>query len=322
MPFKVDGKIRGCGLSLTYEQDLHWLGLQLGAWIPVVSINTTSRFSFDPEKDDPIFNNSFLPQQTRTNLWDTADKIRRTTHQMIGFKGNEWNQAGVGDLDVHLRWNRNFDHFLMCRSVDFDIQSGVIIPTGFTSQIDTPPSLSIGSDGHWGLYFDFITELELKQDWTLGFLLGFAHLFPHTRTLRTPIHNEPSIYSAAIGRISINPGMTLKFSPYFTLGNLTDGLDFQVRYTYLRHNKDSWENKCFDKNVVQYWEHNKIPTSRMNCLSKWSSHYISLEVLYDTKEAGRHARLSPTIFAVYDIPINGNGVAKTHQFTVGVEVHF
>jgi hypothetical protein len=322
MPFKVNGKIRGCGLSLNYEQNLRWLGLQLGVWVPFVSINTTSRFSFNPEQDDLTFNGCMLPAQARAELWDTADKIRRTTHKMIGFKGNEWTETGFGDIDLHLRWNRRFDHIFMCRSIDFDVQSGVIIPTGFVSEIDTPPSLSIGSNGHWGLYFDFITEFELKQDWTFGIMFGLAHLFPHSRTLRTPVQGEPAIYSAVKSRVYIEPGMTLKFSPYFTLGNMTDGLDFQVRYTYLRHNKDSWDNKCFSKNVMNNFKENKPLGSQMDSLSKWNESYITLEVSYDTKEAGKRVKLSPTVFATYDIPVSGNGVAKTHQFTVGVELHF
>jgi len=318
--FGVGGKIRSQGILLNYEQNLRW-GLQCGASLPVMSLQTTNRFNFDRAGSDAIFNAYNLTDHEMADQEFYVDKIRRKTHQMIGFESNEWNEDGLGDLDLHVRWNHIFDHVLLMRSIDINFQLGTIVPTGFTSYTNAPSSLSIGSNGHWGIYGDFVGALELKQDWTFGLMVGLAHLFEHTRSLRIPVGAEPAIYSALKGRVRMDPGLTLKVSPYFILGNLTDGLDFQVRYTYLRHNQDHWKDARDDKSIRTYFDNPTVVVQK-DRLSKWSSDYFTLQLSYDTKTALKKMMLDPVFFVACEIPANGNGVAKTHQVVVGLEMHF
>ncbi len=330
--FHVHGKAMGAGVGLNYEQNLHLWGFQLGASLPLMTLKTTNRFDFDRPDSASIFQESNLFQQSNgnANLADrmarrqelTVDQIRRLTHQLIGFSGNTWSATGFGDLDAHLRWNKNFDHALLTKSIDLDLQMGVLMPTGRTSDVGYPCSLPFGSNGHWGLYTDFLTEIELKQDWNLGFLFGYAHLFPHTFNFRIPVGNEPAIFSTLIGRVKNHPGDTFKISPYFTLANLTDGLHFQLRYTYLRHNEDSWDDERSDKTIQSYLEKGGNLIAAKKSLSKWSCHYLTFELQYDTAVAIKHVTLSPVLFIGYDMPVNGNGFAKTHQLSMGAELHF
>ena len=320
--FRVDSKIRGHGFAFGYEHDLNWYGFQVGAWIPVVALNTTSRFSFSRSHSDSIFNNPLLTKDQQNTQALVVDKIRRTTHQTIGFEGNEWDRFGFGDLDLHVRWEHLFDHVLLMRSIDLAFQVGTTAPTGFLSNINVPPALSIGSDGHWGIYGDAIVAFELKQDMTVGLLLGAVHLFPATRTLRIPVGNEPAIFSSLIGHIRSSPGRTFKCSPYFILGNLTDGLDFQVRYTYLHHSKDHWKDVRNDKTIQSYLQKDSSLIKKKEELSTWSSQYISMQLSYDTKVGMQKCKFDPVCFALYDIPIGGNGYAQTHQLTIGIELHF
>ncbi len=320
--FRPREKVGVVGLQLNYEQDLHFAGFQVGASLAVMNLNATMGYNFDREHSDPIFNSIFLTERQKTEQDLLVDKIRRVTHDTIGFTSNIWNEAGFGDLDVHLRWNHIFDHVLLMRSIDINAQLGAIVPTGFTSEINMPGSLSIGSNGHWGLYVDLITALELKPDWTLGFIFGWAHLFPHTRTLQIPFNNEPAIFSSIVGRVRMKPGETFKISPFFTLGNLTDGLDFQVRYTYLRHSDDVWTDMRSDKTIQSYLQRGGDLIAQKENLSRWRAQYVTLQLTYDTKIAMKNYTCAPVLFAGYDIPIGGNGIAKAHQFTVGVELHF
>jgi hypothetical protein len=324
MVFNVKGKNRGQGIQLNYEQELGWHGFQCGVSIPLMALQTTSYFEFNPSNSDDYFQVPMTEQDAFQQSL-LVDKIRRTTHKMIGFQGNELNQGGFGDLDLHVRWNRIFDHVLLMRSIDINFQLGGIVPTGFTSNPDIPPSLSIGSDGHWGLYGDFVTALELRQDWTLGFMLGCAGLFSHTRDVRIPsMAGEPAIYSAIRGDVRCDPGVTFKFSTYFILANLTDGLDFHVRYTYLHHQIDHW------KDMRSAEAQQSTPTylavsdlvGRKESLSKWTNQYVTMQVSYDAEAAMKKYFMRPVVFVGYDIPVGGNGVSKTHQITVGVELHF
>lgn len=320
MQFGIRGKTQGVGVGLGYEHTFKWLGLQAGVWIPVVALGTQSRFSFN-RNDSASFFRYPDNEQDLSQKEQVADKIRRVTHDIIGFEENLWNKTGFGDLDVHLRWNLHLDHIFMMRSLDFNVQGGAIVPTGFKSDMNIPCSLSIGSNGHWGLYGDLVTALELRQDWTFGLMFGGVHLFPHSRTVRIPVGNEPAIFSSLVGRVRMEPGFTFKFSPYFTLSNLSDGLDFQARYTYLRHNMDHWEDERSDKTVQCYLDKGSL-VGQKETLSKWRAHYITLQLLYDTKEAMKHMSLTPVFFVGYDFPLNGNGIAKMRQFYVGAELHF
>lgn len=318
--FKAGGKMRGQGILLNYEHDTKWAGLQFGASLPIIHLSTTSRFDFDRQASDAIFNDPFLSQHALDQQEFTVDKIRRQTHQTIGFRGNLWDETGFGDLDLHVRWNHIFDHVLMMRTIDLNLQFGVIVPTGITSENDSPISLSIGSNGHWGIYGDIVTGFEMKQDLTIGLMLGLAHLFPHTRNIKIPVATEPAIFSSLIGRVRMEPGLTFKFSPYLVLGNLTDGLDFQVRYTYLRHNIDHWQDVG---NLQQSYLHKDSSIVRQKeDLSKWRAHYITMQVTYDTKVAEKNCIFDPVLIAGYDIPVSGGQICKTHQITVGIEWHF
>lgn len=324
MKFGVRGKVRGQGVLLNYEQDLKWHGFQLGVSIPVMALQTTSVFNFDAHNSDDYFQHPTSEEAAFQQML-LADNIRRTTHMMIGFKGNELNQGGFGDLDLHVRWNRIFDHILLMKTIDLNLQLGSIFPTGFTSDPDVPPSLSMGSDGQWGLYGDIITAFELRQDWTFGLMLGCVGLFSHTRTLRIPsIAGEPAIFSAIRGDVRCEPGVTFKFSPYFILANLTDGLDFHVRYTYLHHKIDHWKDMRSEAEKVSapsYLGDSSLVALKES-LSKWSNHYVTLQVSYDTEAAMKKYFSRPIVFVTYDIPVGGNGVSLTHQVAVGVELHF
>jgi hypothetical protein len=325
--FKVGGKIRGAGLTLGYEHDLGWKGFQLGAWIPIMSIRTTSKFSFNRGESGSFFNNSTLngylfQDEYKKNQELSVDKMRRLTHETIGFKGNEWNKSGIGDIDFHLRWNRRFDRVVMMRSIDMNIQAGVLIPTGVKSNIDYPASVPFGSNGHWGIYGDFATELELKEGWELGLIFGFVHQFPHTTTTRIPIGNEPAIFSSLIGRVKVSPGDTFKFSPYFTLKNVADGLNFQVRYTYLRHCIDTWSDVRDNKTIQSCFDTDIDIVRRNKNLTKRRAHYATLQLNYDLKDAMKNYVFDPVLFVGYDVPISGSGFAKTHQIWLGGRLRF
>jgi hypothetical protein len=329
--YQVDGKLKALGIILNYEQDFKWNGFQAGASIPLMHLNASERFSFLGAASD------WELQSLRGGELLQLDRIRRAVHKELGLQGGDWTKSGFGDLDLHLRWNYNWDHKLRMKSIDLNLQTGVVIPTGVTSDISYSPSVSFMGNGHWTWYFDIVPKFELKQDWKLGFMFGYAHQFNNSRKLKVPVYKEPAIFSALIADVKIDPGDTFKVSPYFTLGNLTDGVDFHVRYTYLRHNMDSWYDKRKDPAIKSYLNQeagteisgveltaediSKNIAEKEN-LSLWRMHYITLQFTYDTKEANNNWVLDPIIYATFDYQFSGNGSCKTHQLTIGAELHF
>ncbi len=208
------------------------------------------------------------------------------------------------------------------RSIDFNLQAGIVAPTGVLSKNKYPVSLSFGNNGLWEFYGDFITEFELKQDIKVGFIFGAMCQLPGDRTLRISVAKEPTIFSTLIGKVRIEPGSTIKVSPYFIMGNLTDGLDFQVRYTYLRHGQDVWKDERADQVPPSYLTTGGPLVALKQRLSQWRSQYVTIEVTYDAKAAMKRWTFDPTVIANYDIPIGGNGMSQTYQFNLGVELHF
>lgn len=331
LPYKINGEIETVGFMLEYEQNLKALKLKdftFGLWLPVYHMNTTSRFDFDT--------NAFYKeyhQNLNTSEITTIDKIRQLTHKEIGIKGTDLNRDGFGDLDLHVRWNYNTDHALMMRSIDTNVQLGIIAPTSPKMNINYPGTVPFMNNGHWGMYLDVVPEFELKQDWKFGLMLGLLGQFNTTRTTRLAVGEEPTTYSALVGKIEEDAGLTLKFSAYFTLENLTDGLHVQFRYTYLRHQMDQWFDKREDKTINSYLEKDTSSAgltpkearenfNQKSELSKWRANYFTIQAIYDSKEGLKNWFMSPKFFASYDLPITGNGICKTHQITLGAQLHF
>jgi hypothetical protein len=339
LDFSVTGKINTVGLMLAYQQNLNFVNrklkcLTLGAWLPIMNTDIVSRFNFNNKKYQKNYGYPLSNSEEQK-----VDEIRRVTHKDIGFKGTNISRNGIGDIDMFLRYNYFLDHKLLMRSIDLNLQIGAIAPTGRKMNIDYPASTPFMNDGHWGIYLDFVPEFELKQDLKIGMILGWLWQFNDTQNRRIAIYKEPSIYSALVGKVEIDPGYTFKVSPYLTLENLTDGVHIQLRYTYLRHGMDKWYDKREDKSIKSYLETSPRPDptdktktlthedleknlSNKNQLSKWQTSYFTIQVNYDSKLASKNWSMDPLIYTSFDMPINGNGFCKTYQVTLGAQLFF
>ncbi len=337
--FRVNGKVKALGLILNYEQafrirgqNLRWKGLSFGLSVPLMHVNTSDNFLF-VEKDS-----DFQVQNLLDGELDQLNRIRRKTHDELGIQGGDWIKSGVGDIDLHAGLNYNWDYKWLMRNIDLNFRLGTTIPTGANYDIDYPSSVSFMGNGHWSLYFDILPELELKQDWKIGLMLGAIYQFNNTRNLRLPVYQEPALFSALISNVKTDPGFSVKFSPYFTAENLTDGVDFHLRYTYLRHNNDKLIDSRANPTVKSYlnqeigtqmWEGKELTQddisnniSGKENLTRWRMNYVTLELVYDSREAGNDWILDPKVFLTYDYQFSGNGSCKTHQLTLGIQANF
>lgn len=321
LKFKVSSKIRSNGIVLHYEQKV-WKNLFVGGWIPAMFVSSTGRYLFDRASSDPSLSPQGLTQAQAFAQEQEIDSIRRLTHDLAGFTKNKWSQSGFGDLDLYLKWNSHLDYRLLMKSVDFNLQGGFTAPTGILSDRNNPLSVSVMGNGHWSVYLDLVSEFELKQDLKIGFMFSYMHQFKHSRNLRLATGNEPTIFSALTAPVSMSPGDTFKISPYITLENLSDGLHIQGRYTYLRHNEDKWRDGRTDQTVQSYLSKGGDLIAQKENISRWRAHYFTFQVTYDTKVALKHYWLDPLFYLTYDMPMNGNGISKTHHLTIGAQLHF
>jgi hypothetical protein len=317
---------------LEYEQNLGFMKLKdfsVGFWAPVYHMSTTSQFEFNSK----AFYNEYGKNLSRAEIVK-IDEIRQLTHKEMGIKGTDLNRDGFGDIDLHVSWNYYTERRLLMRSIDANVRVGAIIPTSPKMNIDYPGTVPFMNNGHWGMYLDIVPEFELRQDWKVGFMLGLLGQFDSSRTTRLAIGKEPTTYSALVGKIEEDPGLTYKFSAYLTLENLTDGLHLQLRYTYLRHEMDEWFDKRGDQTTIKSYLNKETSSvgltqeeilqnfSLKSQLSKWRAHYFTFQLVYDTKEGFKNWFMQPKFYASYDLPITGRGVSKEHQVTIGAELHF
>ncbi len=349
--FKVNGKVKSTGLLLNYEQyvsfkgfnyklngvhlrnlNLKLNGITFGLSVPFMRVNAGNNFVFMPSTSDVVVHN------LRSGELDQLNRIRRIVNDDLGVLGGDWVKVGPGDLDLHAALNYNWDHEWLMKSIDLNFRLGLTIPTAVNSDINYPSSVSFMGNGHWSMYLDVVPEFELKQDWKVGLMLSAIYQFDNSRSFRVPVYQEPAIFSALIFDSKTSPGMTFKFSPYFIAENLTDGIDFQVRYTYLRHNSDEqYDDRTgsFVKSYLnqtsgtQIWTDKNLTQEDINKnidvkfdLTRWRMHYITLELLYDSKEAGNNWILDPKFFMTFDYQFSGNGSSKTHQLTLGIQAEF
>ncbi len=321
LKFKVSSKVRSNGFILHYEQKI-LKGFSIGGWVPVIFVTSTGKYHFDIFNKDNDINFSNLTLNKQIVLENQVDRIRRLTHELAGFHSNRWSKSGFGDLDLYIKWNWHDDYRWLIKGIDLNFQAGVVAPTGILSNHNNPFSVSVMGNGHWSFYFDFAPEFELKQDWKFGFIVSCMHQLKNSRTLRLSVENEPTIFSSLIAKVQIDPGFTFKVSPFISIENLTDGLHFQGRYTYLKHGHDKWKDLRKDAVVQSYLSKDNKVISYKKKLSKWNAHYFTFQVSYDSKVALKHYWLDPLFYLTYDMPINGNKISQTHQLTFGVKMHF
>lgn len=314
--FRVNGKVKSRGVALNFIHHVKKWHSSFGFNVPFMHVNTSLRYVLDKENSDgPI-------RSASQEEMDMINRVRNQVHCDLGLKGTNWGRTGFGDLDLFYQYERSWDHMFKMKNIDLTVRTGVLVPTGEKKDYDYPSSIPFMGNGHWANYLDIVGELELKQDWKFGMMLGFMYEWKNTEVRRFSHCGEPMIFGAICGKASVDPGVTFKIAPYFTLENLQDGLHVQGKYTYRRHASDEWEDKRSCKDVSSYLtrcDHCVLSPKRK--LSRWTSQYITLQVVYDSVEAMKNWWLKPKFYASLDYAMSGKNICKTHQFTVGVQLH-
>lgn len=319
--FGVSEKIYTVGCAFSYTRWFFDNKIFLGAWLPVLSMQSMNRYSLKQDSSligiDP-------------NL---VDKVRRDTHQALGFYDNGASRIGFGDLDLHVGYRAFWDHEWLMKAITVTSKMGMMVPTGVRHNINNPSTIPFMGDGHWGLYGESNAQFELKQDLRLGFVLHGAQQFSRRRSKeRIPVFKEPAIFSALVGVLDVQPGFTLALAPYLVLENILDNVHFYVKYTYMRHAADTVQDVRTDKTIPSYLNQSPtliVPQKDIDAnqydkwnISKWRAHYVTLQLMFDTRQTLTSWKLDPTLYLSYDIPCAGRGISKMNQITLGGSVHF
>lgn len=349
--FDVHGKLRSGGMALRSTWKIPCdIPFVIGMALPVTHTESDFRYSLDERN----FVQQFILTTPRMPLdfpmgpdnatWqlyqERFDHARRIAHEVMGLASNYWSHTGIGDLDVFGRSNIVIDHRFLMRTIDLAMQCGVIAPTGVQRALNTVPSIPMTNDGHWSIYAQFVPTFELKQDLKLGFLLRGQFFLPQTRERRLSVFKEPAIFSPLIGSVRVQPGSTLICGAFLALENLYDGVHLQGRYTYKAHSADKMKDNRTDKTIPSYLSRTPTPAgvnqpaitqkdingviSAKEYLSKYRSHYITIQLTYDPLEAQQELPLKPKFYASLEAPFfdASRGIVQANQISIGAELHF
>lgn len=352
--FNVHGKVRGGGGVLRYGlavPGLSMMPVTFGVALPFMYVESDVRYSLDTAlfmdrhfKLNPSLLFGGIDANTeeiiQAGFQERLDHARRIAHEAIGLNNNYWAGPGIGDLDVFVRSNLLLDHKFMMRGIDIAIQYGIILPTGVQRANNVVSSIPFMNDGHWSFYVQVAPTFELKQDLKCGFMVRGEHFIAKTKDRQLPIFKESFLYSPLIGSVRVQPGATLIFNSFLALENVYDGLHLQGRYTYKRHKADTWEDMRIDKTIPSYLSRKvtdgapggQIITdkeiagiiSAKEYLSKFRSHYITIQLTYDPLEAQQELLLKPKFFASIEAPVfdASRGIVQANQISIGAELHF
>jgi hypothetical protein len=323
--FKVNGALRAHGVTLQYKQRL-LDNLSIGAWMPFMHVESSHEFYYSPEERHRInttgvFKQSDIGMSLSDAELSQLDRVRRSLHTSLGLEAPDYVKNGIGDLDLWVRWHRDWHYKWLMREINLNFRFGCIVPTGNQRVQNNPASVPFMHDGRAGFYFEALPEFEIKPEWHVGMIIAFLHQFNSKQLTRLPVDAEPFMYSALKGRVHIDPGFSLKLSPYVTLTHIVDGLHIQLRYTYIRHNMD----------VIKDWRSSQETVLLQSKLgpvqdhSRWSSCFVSARLEYDTTERFERWALKPQFFLAYDFDVRafgGRNAAQHEQVSLGADLRF
>ncbi len=258
-----------------------------------------------------------LPVGDREYLFAVKEKM----HKELGIAPAFFNHTGFGDVDLYARIGDRWDYTLKCRRIETGLKVGILAPSAAARPFNNPAGIPLGGERHWGAYVALESEWELKEDLIVGIQARASKRFEKTRISRMPVGNEPLPYGAIVGPLTVNPGWTFVFNPYFSVEGLREGFGLKAQYTLVSHLKDT----LHDARPVEMRE--KLPAclTRAAALSSWGMEHVTVGAFYDFGKVRECPNLYPKISAYWDIPVHwlvSKRAAKTNSVSLMFELDF
>lgn len=245
--------------------------------------------------------------------------LKESVHKALDLNPpGRWSAFMVGDAEVYGRFFTTLDHRYKCRFLDVGASVGLVLPAADARDINSPSSIPLGGDRHWGAFLEFNADLILKQDLRAGCRLRVQNRFGQTMQQRVPVGLEPEMFGAVVGDFYVNPGYTIGFFPYFVVEELRGGLGGFVAYSLVKHKKDKFSDQRVDQSVA-------VNFNALTCNSSWGYSYVTLGFLYDFGQGKKCREFDPVITCKIDAPVDflvSERSSKTYGLTMIAEVSF
>lgn len=314
---RVDGTIQTQGIEFScYKSFADTVGFGIDWFI----MRSNSTQEFRPQEGQSFY----VPGVDNAYI----DDVRRQMFQEIGLTQAYAKQSGFSDIDLYVNVWHHWDYILKMKRIDAAMRYGVLCPTGVTTKVNSPASIPFGGNGFWGFYGQLNSELELKEDIKVGLFGRVSKRFKKTQCQRLPVigtvvsvpqaAGEPQIFGATTGAVTITPGYTFVFSPYFVLENLAAGCGARVEYFLTKHTKDCWADARTERTVP-------INLSQVNSYSDWKTDYVAVSIFYDFGKLKVDRSFDPIVIFNWDIPslfFGSERAVNAHKISLGFEFNF
>jgi hypothetical protein len=238
--------------------------------------------------------------------------------EALGLRCRSWSEFLFDDTEIYVKFFSQKPYCYKCRFVDAGVALGVIVPTAPGRDINNPASLSLGGDGHWGIFLDGTVDAVLRYDLHAGIWVRFQQRFPKTNLLRVPTGKEPEMFGAVVGNFLVRPGFTFALSPYLIKEGLREGFGLRVGYTLIKHFTDSFSDQRKDQSVP-------VNFAALRENSDWGRDYITVGFLYDFAYGKVERSFEPVVSLLVDAPVNliaTERAARTYGISLIMEATF
>ena len=309
IPWYVSQKLEGQGIRIGGEHAVY-KGLSLGYVFGFMHLFSDQSFNLLP-----ITIKEMGLQPAQIGL---LDQERREMFAELGLDSSQWAKSGLLDTVLYARYGRAWEYEAKCRQVSLSVMGAIVLPSGELRDPNNTASVPFDGDGRFGFFLGTDDAFELKEDLTVGVQIALGHRSKKTVTERMTLNEKNFLFGALEGDVSIDPGVTFAIRPYGIVGNLRDGFDIYLQYSYANHSGDLWQDARI----------NPVVPSNLNGMydkTAWVAEYVSLTVLYDSGRVVKNDEIRPSLLFSWDIPVHIFGSeesSKTNRISVGVEVCF
>lgn len=245
-------------------------------------------------------------------------EIIKNLDKALHTRARAWSEWIFDDIELYVQLFKQESYCYKCRFVDAGLCLGLVVPVAPGREIDNPASLSLGGDGHWGMFVDATVDAILRYDLRAGIWLRYQQRFPKTNFLRVPTAQEPTMFGAVTGNFYVSPGPTFFASVYLAKEGLREGFGLRVGYTLIKHFADQFTDERKNKTVPV----NYIALTEG---SEWGQDYVTFGLLYDFSYGKVERSYEPVVTLLIDAPVDvfvTQRAARTYGISIVLEANF
>ena len=251
---------------------------------------------------------AIVPAQDLATTTLLTDAIVANAKKFGGLDLGNWEQTGLGDLEILFGWANNYPQTKdNLENVELHAFIGFTAPTAEEKDENKAFSVALGNDSAWSLPLGIGLDLDFKHHIALGAEAQFEILFDDTKVRRiktSPVQTEFLLFNKA--RVTKDHGLTWRFLLYAQGYHLWSGLSLKTAYEYVKHENDRLTPKS-----------DSVSAGAVNSsakLGEWNMHHFIFQLNYDFFEETKNFAVKPQLSLFYKLPIDGKLVLAPQTF--------